>query len=247
MGNKKKRLILPLIVALALTLWPARVISVEANETARLSPLAVPVRNLWGAPKNESVGLTLTQSDKVVGWSWTREWPLQRPGVNYIQPIYPNARITLSPPVTVNDIEAFQLFAEYNYTRQPEGSYNLAYDVFLREKGPAKDNRKAEIMVWFDWTLEQSAKTFKGTCSDGVNTYKHYSWTRANSFDYHSFLLELPPGKVPGPVNLKALIDIVQPDIKWYISEVELGNEVWSGSGAIELTTYYLELNGTRM
>jgi hypothetical protein len=212
---------------------------------ASISPRATPIRNLWGAANSEKVDLALYNSASAVGWSWNRQHPVRRPGISYIQPIYPNARIVLTSPVAVSDIQSFNLVADFTYTRQPIGSFNLAYDVFLRE--PGEKTRKAEIMVWLDWTKDQPSSSLKGFYFDGDNTYRQYSWTKTDSFDYHSFLLEPSPGMTPGPVNLKALIDHIQPEKDWYISEVELGTEVWDGSGAVELTTYYLELNGARL
>jgi hypothetical protein len=221
--------------------------AIPAAAPAGVSSHAALIRNLWGASTGETVDLDLHQASKAVGWSWSREHPVPRPGVDYVQPIYPNARIVLKSPVTVGEIQSFNLVAGFDYTQPPTGIYNLAYDIFLREKGMARDNRKSEIMVWLDWTQTQPPRSLKGCCSDGSNNYQRYSWTKPNSFDYHSFLLALPPGTAPRPVNLKALIDLVEPEKDWYISEVELGTEVWSGSGTVELTTYYLELNGSRL
>ncbi|OGO20525.1 MAG: hypothetical protein A2144_10785 [Chloroflexi bacterium RBG_16_50_9] len=215
------------------------------EEPAGVSPLAVPIRNLWGAPKGEVVDLTISRSGKVVSWSWSRQHPVTRPGVAYIQPIYPNARITLKSPITVGEIESFFLAADFLYTRPTTGSYSLAYDVSLREKG-SKDP-KVEIMVWLDWTQKQPPLSLKGFCSDGENIYSKYWWEKADGTAYRSFLLTLPQGVAIRPVNLKALIDLIEPDEDWYISEVELGTEVWSGSGAVELNAYYLELNGVRL
>jgi hypothetical protein len=221
------------------------VLPTQSEKPASLSPRATPIRNLWGAANGENVDLALHHSDNVVSWSWSRQHPVRRPGISYIQPIYPNARIVLKSPVAVSDVQSFNLVADFNYTQQPTGSYNLAYDVFLRE--PGEKTRKAEIMVWLDWTKTQPTSSLKGFYFDGDNTYRQYSWMKADGFAYHSFLLTLSPGTTPGPVNLKALIDHVQPEKNWYISEVELGTEVWDGSGAVELTTYYLELNGARL
>jgi hypothetical protein len=212
-----------------------------------VSERAVPIHNLWGAPKNENVRVDLSKTETAISWSWSRENPIKRTGVNYIQPIYPSARITLKTPVTVGGIRSFNLYADYAYTQKPAGKYNLAFDIFLREKGTTKDNRVSEIMVWLDWTQGQLLSSYKGTLSDGNHTYKNYSWTKEGSFDYHSFLLE-PMGSLSAqPVNLKVLIDLIKADKDWYISEVELGTEVWNGTGAVELRSFYLELNGEEL
>jgi hypothetical protein len=214
-------------------------------QPAGISPRATPIRNLWGASTGEKVDLTLQRSDNGVSWSWSRQHPLLRPGMAYVQPIYPNARVVLKSPVAIADIQSFQLFADFDYTQQPTGAYNLAYDVFLREKGAQAP--KAEIMVWLDGTQAQPSRYLKGSCSDGYNNYNKYWWEKADGCAYRSFLLTLPPAMTSGPVDLKALIDLIEPDKTWYISEVELGTEVWNGSGAVDLTTYYLELNGDRL
>lgn len=244
---RRKILLFTAMMALGLTIWPTNITGIEAALDNHVSPVAVPVRNLWGAPRGETVDASLYQSVTGLGWSWSRENPVKPPGLSYIQPIYPSARIILKSPVTVGDIQSFDLFADYAYTRSPRGKYNLAFDIFLRGKGLAKDNRKSEIMVWLDWTQEQPSRYLKGSYSDGNYDYLLYSWTKKDSFDYHSFLLEPRSSLTARPVNLKALIDQVKPDKDWYISEVELGTEVWNGSGAVELSTFYLELNDTRL
>jgi hypothetical protein len=200
------------------------------------------IRNLWGAPKDENVALTLTRSENALSWSWKRENPVRRPGVDYIQPIYPNARIVLDSPVNVGDIDSFKLFADYDFVEKPTGSYNVAFDIFLREPGTMAI--RAEIMVWLNGTQKQPALSLKGSCSDGTNTYKKYWWTTSAGWAYRSFLLSKPIISVIHSVNLKALINLIEADDDWYISEVELGTEVWSGSGAIDFDTFYLRLNG---
>jgi hypothetical protein len=217
----------------------------QEENMAGISRYATPVRNLWGAATGEKVDVTLHHSDNVVSWNWSRQHPVPRPGINYVQPIYPSARIVLKSPVTVSAIQSFNLVTDFKYTQQPTGAYNLAYDVFLREPGAA--TRKAEIMVWLDWSQNQPSRYLKGSYSDGDNTYRQYSWTKSDGNAYYSFLLTPSPGMTSRPINLKALIDHIQPEKNWYISEVELGTEVWNGAGAVELTTYYVELNGVRL
>ena len=259
----RKKVVLLSFIVFMLSFLPTYVSGVEAPDTAAaaaaerqavpaetespagVSPQATPIRNLWGASAGETVDLTLRHSGKVVSWSWSRPHPVPRPGIAYVQPIYPNARITLKSPVTVGEIQSFDLVADFEYSQHPTGAYNLAYDVFLRE--PGAKNPKAEIMVWLDWTQGQPPLSLKGSCSDGYNTYEKYWWTTANGCAYRSFLLAFPPAANPFTVNLKALIDLIQPEKSWYISEVELGTEVWNGSGAVDLTTYYLQLNGARL
>ena len=222
------------------TISPAR-----NNDPALISPSAKPIRNLWGAASGERVELALHHSDNAVSWKWSRQKPAHRRGIDYVQPIYPNARINLKSQVAVGDIQSFNLFADFHYIQPPTGGYNLAYDVFLREPGTKAE--KAEIMVVLDRTQPHPTPPLEGSYSDGYSTYKLYSGTRTDGCAFRSFQMQLPPTTTPYQVNLKALIDLVNPEKTWYISEVELGTEVWNGSGAMELTTYYLELNGARL
>lgn len=219
---------------------PVRLSDDGTVEPSGISPLATTVRNLWGASANEKVDLNIYRSDKAIGWSWSRQNPLLRPGIAYVQPIYPNARISLKPSVAVKDISSFYLISDFHYTQPPTGKYNMAYDVFLREQGT--NIPKVEIMVWLDWTQTQPQPYMEGLCSDGYNVYRKYWWTRADGYLYRSFLLVPSLNANTHTVNLKALIDLIEPEESWHISEVELGTEVWDGSGAVELTTYYLKL-----
>ena len=220
----------------------------QVTSAVKVNPVseqAILRQNNWGASSNkETVKIILSQSKTSLDWNWNRQDPLPYKGVSYIQPIYPNAGIYLKSPVTVGDIQSFNLFTDFNYTQPPNGSYNLSYDIFLRDKETKVP--KVEIMIWFDWTRPQPSSSFKGSCSDGNNIYKKYWWTMADGCAYRSFLLDSTTGIAPNITNLKALIDEIQPDNDLYIDEISLGTEVWSGSGEVELTTYYFELNGIR-
>ncbi len=210
-----------------------------------ISPQANLIRNLWGAPKDERVDLVFSRSENTVGWSWKRDNPVRRPGMDYILPIYPNARITLDSPVTVGDIESFKLFAGYNYVEKPSGMYNVALDIFLRIPGTNKV--KAEIMVALYTTDKPPLRYLKGIRTDNINIYRYYSWIKSDGSTFHSFLLSNPSDQMLLQLDFKSLISLVKAEKTYNIYEVELGTEVWSGSGALELTTYYLELNNTRL
>ena len=237
-------MLLPVLLAVTFNLWSGNPSRAEASMSVTgVSPLAAPIRNLWGAPKSEKIDLAFSRTGDSISWTWNRETPNKQPGLDYIQPIYPNARLTLKNPLTVNDIESFNLYSDFTFTSKPAGRYNLAFDIFFREKGTGTP--RLEIMVWLDENSAQPSSKYLGKCTDGINTYKKYWWTRTgDGLEYRSFLLDNPGGVLRQPVNLKALIDLVKPDIDWYVSEVELGTEIWDGSGTIEVKTFQIEING---
>ncbi len=214
------------------------------------------INNTWGAPSEEklSSGIYLNK-DKTFGWYWDRPDPLRKSGINCFQPIYPSIR-TGSPwessrttyfPVKVSEVKTLKFDVEYSYPVPPAGTYNLAYDMFLSGTNQASSDPrpKAEIMIWLHHTLQQPPEVYKGDFSDGINTYKLYSFTMPNGRLYYAFVMkEQTPLKAHHIVDAKKLMDNLGLDSNWYLHGVELGNEVVSGSGKIEISKLIVILNG---
>ena len=236
-------MLLLVLAATTLNTWPGNISKVEgANMVTGVSPLATPIHNLWGAPKNEKVDLTLAKTDNSVSWTWSRPDPVKKPGISYVQPIYPSARITLKTPVEVSEIKSFNLFADYNYTQKPAGSYNLAFDIFLREKGKSGDNRKSEIMIWLAASKECPAR------KDGEYNINGSAYSLCVNTDwnpgvtYMAFVLEGEsiPQRLPIHEFIKIAIQKGYVDPDAYLAAVELGPEIWWGEGEASLRDYRL-------
>lgn len=188
------------------------------------------------------------------GWEWDRPDPLLGDGI-YIPPIYPGVVIGASGsysstsqyfPIKVKDIRFFTSEVEYNYTKQPTGGYNLAYDVWLVDN---KRNNKAEIMVWIHGELGEPQRYV----ADGINEYGYFYRPPKPGFewDYHAFVLKDQDLLLNHKVNIKNLLDILiksgKLDVEWDVLSIEFGSEIGMGSGRIEISKYVVNINGNNV
>lgn len=118
--------------------------------------------------------------------------------------------------------------------------------VFSDSDQPSSNPRiKAEVMIWIQANRKQLALTYKGDFSDGYNTYALYSWVMSDGRLYYSFIMkEEPSSQAHHTVDTKRLLNELGLDPNWYILGVELGNEVWKGSGNTEIVDFSVNLNG---
>lgn len=192
------------------------------------------------------------------GWEWERP----DPGPEALG-IYPEVTIGTAPyidvgfsqsttpylPIQLKDIKNMTSEVDYIYVKSPTGDFNLAYDIWLIEPPSMK---KAEIMIWVQGDLGED---YQNVISDGNNMYKYYyreNGTWEFPWDYHAFILE---NQVPASsalshydVNIKKLIDWLYQKEKltseWILPVMSFGNEVWRGSGKIEIYKFSVKING---
>ncbi len=216
------------------------------------------VNNVWGAPSDEALssGVYL-QPNGSFGWYWDRQAPKPRPGTTGILPIYPCVRVGGNPweaskaafrPFRVGELQSLRLDVSFRHPETPTGSHNLAYDIFLldSDQPSAKPTIKAEVMIWILATAKQPPEQYKGDFSDGHNNYALYSWVMGDGRHYYSFVMKPASGyKARHIVDAKRLLDSLSLQPDWWVHGIELGSEVTSGTGRIEITHLVVSLNGT--
>lgn len=228
----------------------------KAGESIVFDPRKL-MNNLWGAPAGETLNSSIYLQDAgKCGWEWSRPAPLIKSGQTIVQPIYPSIRIGGSPweksstsffPVKVGDIHSLQLGLTYSFPTAPTGKYDLAYDIFLLDTNQPSSSPKikTEVMIWLEGTARQPPASYKGDFSDGINTYKLYSWVMGDGRQYYSFILTGPPPRqTPQTVDAARLMGYLNLNPDWYIHGVELGNEIWDGAGKIQIDNFTVSLNG---
>lgn len=213
--------------------------------------------NIWGAKAGEKVtSYVYAGPGTTFGWYWDRPYQSAL-GIGRPEPLYPNARIGGSPwhpstsphfPIRLKDTQSLEFYVAYNYPAHPSGAYNLSYDIFLSDtkKDSSRPRPRAEVMIWIDGTATQPAITYKGDYSDGYHTFQLYSWTKPGGMKYYSFLLKdlrASPGAIR--VDARKLMEQLELNPGWYIHGIELGSEIWDGSGKIEITRLDITLNGS--
>ncbi len=200
------------------------------------------------------------------GWEWDRPDP--RPNYNYdsdkyITPIYPEVMIGAAPnvnsiysttpylPIRLENISSMTADIEYKYVKIPTEGYNLAYDIWIIDTSKIQ---RAEIMIWIQGDLYNS--DIDGNAADGNNDYKFYIGpTDSNRYwKYYAFVLRNQDPVLSNQTILKHTVDIkilldklVQEGFlkrEWIIPSMGIGNEIWKGSGKIEINKLKINING---
>jgi hypothetical protein len=217
-------------------------------------------RDTWGAPPTEKMTSNVyLNKDHTFGWYWNRANPVKLPGNTFVQPIFPNVRIgadfgaksnSSSFPVKTGAVQNLNFSVDFQYVTPPIGNYNFAYQMYFTDTDkPGVDaTPKAVVMIWLHHTFNQPSDRYKGDFSDGTNTYELYSCTFSDGRQYYSFLLKgRPLLDAQYNVNAKTLLDSLSLDPELYLLGVSLGNEIWSGSGKIEIRKVTVNLNGNQI
>ena len=212
--------------------------------------------NIWGALGKELNNKNLKlyvyyKSDDNFGWEWDRPDP--SPG-KYVTPVYSEAIIGAIPtqtyyttdifPIRYGDIKDWKSEIEFQYIKPPTGRYNLAYDIYWMEGKTKKFN----IMIWVAGHHDEKPV---GIVSDGINEYIHYHRGpgKGQYWDFHLF--ELKNQNVTNvKIDIKKLLDTIRDDNiddNWIIPGMELGSEIFRGSGRIEINKYMIDLNGNTL
>jgi hypothetical protein len=112
----------------------------------------------------------------------------------------------------------------------------------------ANPKPKTEVMIWLHSTNKQPAKSYRGDFSDGNTTFQLYSWTMADGKIYYSFILnDEVKTENQTSINAGKLLDQLNLDPGLFMHGIEFGNEVWNGSGQIELNRFSVVVNGIRL
>lgn len=220
--------------------------------------------NVWGATRTEREEESLklyiyNRSNGDFGWEWNRSKPGYKYERQYIEPVYPEVVIGTIPgkpssqsntpyfPRKYKDIDNWTSEIEFTYPEQPQGHYNLAYDIYWMEGNTKKFN----VMIWIQGYHDERPI---GTVSDGINEYIHYYRPAGEGqyWEWHAFELKdqkslEQTNPMHYKVNIKRLLEQLSPESLngyWTIPGVELGSEIWKGSGRIEVNKYIMNING---
>ena len=202
------------------------------------------------------------------GWRW--DWPLGRgqvkgyPEVHYGQkPNYAHLGST-TPDMPIRIADIAEMTVRYAVDMTAEGTYNLAFDMFLSPTNPPT-TATHEIMVWVDRSEGiygvggGNAIVIDDVTIDGVA----YTFHRQDNFDPYN--ITRPPDEIPdytnsiqqfvgpegrfsGTLDLAAfydwLVDEGHVDPSYYVTVIEFGNEVIEGSGETWLREYDVTVRG---
>lgn len=222
------------------------------------------INNVWGATDKEKDNKTLNsyiykKDNGNFGWEWNRPDPRPNSGT-YIPPIYPEVIIGAAHessyfttdifPISYKDIESWTSEVEFQYVKTPKGEYNFAYDIYFVD--PSNSDKKLNVMIWISGHLDNDEPI--KYVSDGINEYEyHHRDPVGNQYwAWYAFILNdqdkyQGEGRQKFKVDIKKLLEQIPQERfndDWIVRGIEVGNEIYRGSGRIEISKYAINLNG---
>jgi len=189
------------------------------------------------------------------GWQW--RWPSSDGVVAYPEVIYGDTPWETNPRKEVAELPlrvgSRSITADYDVSFQANGICNLAFEFWTVSSLPAAPARITnEVMIWIDNRGMTPAGVWADTFSrDGV-TYDMFlreshgdaSGRNPQKWTYIAFLARKPV--LRGPLDIGAFAAFLQSrkllSDDLYITSVELGNELITGTGRTEVRGYEVSI-----
>ena len=216
--------------------------------------------NIWGATDDEKKNETIKQYiyykfNGSFGWEWDRPDPRDNYSV-YVTPVFPEVLIgsrkeyssTPYIPIQLRYIDSLVGDVEYEYVKYPTGEYDLVYDIWIYDNISLK---VTEVMIFITGGVSDISV---GNVSDGINIYKYYFRSSDNKYNWNRNIFVLndqnlykKPVLLHHTVDMGKLFDyLIQSDKlddNLSLFSIELGNEIWRGTGKIGINKYVINLN----
>jgi hypothetical protein len=214
--------------------------------------------NVWGGPAEPHLQC-VTFGPGSFGWNLSRPSPSDNDECDCIQPYYPEViygkkpwrseSTTGSLPVLVDSIKTLEV--SLAVSMNPYEKYNLAFDIWITNQTEGIPvHITDELMIWLVWTPDLAGENIIDVLNDGQNVYQHRAYAHwdmiqtsgALKWRYHQFTLTKQV--VPPKMNILTFLNHLKKeghDLR-YLASIELGNEVWSGAGATNVTMLRIDL-----
>ncbi len=187
------------------------------------------------------------------GWSWdwkgTDKWVVAYPEVGCGDSPWA-AKKNFAPEFPFK-AGSKKVTASIDASIEADGKYNMTFQIWAVSKLPAvKENITHEIMIWnFNKTSDSwSWAVNRGTLVSGGVTYDVYekkihgddSGAHTNKWSYTAFVARTPILK--GVFNIDEFFDFMIKNnmLKTdnYITNIDIGNEIWYGKGTVKIQKY---------
>jgi len=125
------------------------------------------------------------------------------------------------------------------------GTYNMAFDIWITKSDTSNvKNTKAEIMIWLDYTLVPGTDLTIGNLTINHETYDFYKNTTWSTIAYLAFVKKNNTwnGQIDILPFISYLVENNHISSNDYLVDIEFGNEIWAGTGLLELTDYNITI-----
>jgi len=206
--------------------------------------------NVWGKGSITTYQQCITAkengSSSIFAWQWT--WPTIGSNVKSYPEIifgykpFGNTSTTPLLPKIIADLQ-LAIVSFSSYTTTINGTGNLAFDIWITDSStPTESNIKHEIMIWLEKNIQQPAGSFIEHVTIDGSTYDYYRGPL--SWDYIAFV-KTSTNKVTS-VNISDFLTYLKNknhiSENEFLSAIEFGNEIISGTGSTVITNYKIEI-----
>lgn len=222
------------------------------------------LNNVWNkihaapGPYEEKIFLKNDNGKVTFGWNW--QWPMSKDVVSYPEIIYGIKPWDMGKnPYTLEGDLPFKagtksVKANFNINLQNSGSCDMAFSLWaVSDLNAPVSHITNEIMIWNvsngGWT--PAGKPQNTIKINGI-TYDYYECNQTDQSGYYTnhWTLSMFAARQPilnGPLELTDFITYLLKrhvlSRKYYITSVELGNEIVGGTGSAEISDYSIEIN----
>jgi len=181
-----------------------------------------------------------------IGWKWelegTSKYP-SYPRVGYGWNPWFEESTSSELPMKIGALSSVTSSFDFDYSFS--GKYNTSFDIWLTSSEiPHEDNISAEIMIWLDAnTLPETPITIENLLIENktYSFYKNTDW-----YDYPFFVFLQKDTSWNGQFSiypfLRYLLDNNHISNEYFLADIEFGNEIWSGTGCMEIENYKIEI-----
>ena len=182
----------------------------------------------------------------IFGWEWeldsTSRYP-SYPRVEYGWNPWVENSTTENLPRIINSLNSVNInFDKHCFM---EGEYNTSFDIWITSTDtPDEENITAEMMIWFDASLDPETTVTIENLAINNEMYDFYKNTTWNTFPFFVFVKKrnIWDGQLDILPFLAYLYDNNHISSDDYLADIEFGNEIWSGEGFLELSNYNIEI-----
>ncbi|MFW5808089.1 MAG: GH12 family glycosyl hydrolase domain-containing protein [Spirochaetota bacterium] len=188
-----------------------------------------------------------------IQWQWF--WPENQDIVAYPGILYGYKPWETAPPQTEFPVAAehFSARADYSMEIEAEGQYNIAFDIWCGSgDSPSVDTITHEVLVWVHNSMMTPYGVLVGTVTvNGADYDLYFQDDRTDQdgdsgavWDYFAFVAheETAAGSLELGPFIDYLVDNAYMKSSTYVDSIEFGNQVISGFGTVDLTSYSITM-----
>ncbi len=207
--------------------------------------------NQWGAADvDEGWQQVFYHSEHDMGWRWhwpsttesVKAYPALVTGWHWSSNYDPRSHL----PAALSSLHHVRTHARF--ALNADGRYNVAYDLWCHTSPRARwySSPAAEVMVWLRSINVHPAGDYKGRVTIDGRHWGFYVGSLPTGWPVYTFVLE--EGTDDLSMDLQPLLGSLARTGYWrsdalFLSSVEFGSEIYSGSGELHLLDWQLEID----